>query len=104
MKDYTTTFLLVRFALPLDKRATTDHRSFPGKMECQRSSIRKFLAIINDAKVNIEVLSLDRGFYSKAVLDSPEGERSAYCSGEKNPVRNSRKFSGGIIRDIPGTR
>ncbi|MFA5332712.1 MAG: hypothetical protein WC342_10070 [Methanoregula sp.] len=46
--------------------------------------IQKFLAIINDAKVNIGVLCLDRGFHSKRrILIPPNGEHPAHCSGEK---------------------
>jgi putative transposase len=49
--------------------------------------IRKFLAIINDAKVNIEVICLDRGFYSNDVFSFLQEENIPHIV----PVRKHGK-------------
>jgi putative transposase len=56
--------------------------------------IRKFLDIINDAKVNIEVLCLDRGFYSKDVFSFLKNEKIPHIV----PVRKHGKELKKILR------
>jgi putative transposase len=57
--------------------------------------IRKFLAFIDDAKVNIEVLCLDRDFYSKGVFSFLQDEDIPHIV----PVRkHGQRYTGDNIR------
>jgi putative transposase len=56
--------------------------------------IRKFLAFINDAKVNIEALCFDRGFYSKEVFSFLQEENVPHIV----PVRKHGKELKKILR------
>jgi putative transposase len=69
MKDSTTTFYSYISLYITTKGQRQTLAVFPVKKSVSKVEyIRKFLAIINDAKVNIEVLCLDRGFYSNDVF------------------------------------
>ena len=69
MKDSTTTFYSYVSLYITTKGQRLTLAVFPVKKEVSKVEyIRKFLTFINDAKVNIEVLCLDRGFYSKEVF------------------------------------
>ena len=69
MKDSTTTFYSYVSLYITTKGQRLTLAVFPVQKEVSKVEyIRKFLDIINDAKVNIEVLCLDRGFYSKEVF------------------------------------
>ena len=69
MKDSTTTFYsYVSFYLTTKGQRLTLAVLPVKKGVSKVEYIRKFLAFINDAKVDIEVLCLDRGFYSKEVF------------------------------------
>jgi putative transposase len=69
MKDSTTTFYSYVSVYITTKSHQLTLAVFPKKKGVSKVEyIRKFLAIINDANVNIEVLCLDRGFYSNDVL------------------------------------
>jgi len=69
MKDSTTTFYSYVSLYITTKNQRLTLAVFPVKKGVSKVEyIRKFLAIINDAKVNIEVLCLDRGFYSNDVF------------------------------------
>ncbi len=69
MKDSTTTFYSYISLYITTKGQRQTLAVFPVKKGVSKVEyIRKFLTIINDAKVNIEVLCLDRGFYSNDVF------------------------------------
>jgi putative transposase len=69
MKDSTTTFYSYVSLYITTKGQRLTLAVFPVKTGVSKVEyIRKFLAFINDVKVNIEVLCLDRGFYSKEVF------------------------------------
>jgi putative transposase len=69
MKDSTTTFYSYVSLYITTKGQRLTLAVFPVKKGVSKVEyIRKYLAIINDAKVNIEVLCLDRGFYSHEVF------------------------------------
>jgi len=69
MKDSTTTFYSYVSLYVTTKGQRLTLAVFPVKKGVSKVEyIRKFLAIINDAKVNVKVLCLDRGFYSKEVF------------------------------------
>jgi putative transposase len=69
MKDSTTTFYSYVSLYITTKGQRLTLAVLPVKMGVSKVEyIRKFLAFINDAKVNIEVLCLDRGFYSNDVF------------------------------------
>jgi putative transposase len=69
MKDSTTTFYSYVSLYITTKGQRLTLAVLPVKKGVSKVDyIRKFLAIINDAKVNIEVLCLDRGFYSQEVF------------------------------------
>jgi len=69
MKKSTTTFYSYISLYITTKGHRQTLAVFPVKKGVSKVEyIRKFLAIINDAKVNIEILCLDRGFYSNDVF------------------------------------
>ena len=69
MKKSTTTFYSYVSLYITTKGQRQTLAVFPVKKGVSKVEyLRKFLAIIHDAKVNIEVLCLDRGFYSKDVF------------------------------------
>jgi len=69
MKNSTTTFYSYVSPYITTKGQRLTLAILPVKKGVSKSEyIRKFLAFINDAKVNIEVLCLDRGFYSNEVF------------------------------------
>ena len=69
MKDSTTTFYSYVSLYITTKGQRLTLAVLPVKMGVSKVEyIRKFLAFIDDAKVNIEVLCLDRGFYSNDVF------------------------------------
>ena len=69
MKKSTTTFYSFVSLYITTKGQRLTLAVFPVKKGVSKVEyIRKFLGIINDAKVNIEVFCLDRGFYSKEVF------------------------------------
>jgi putative transposase len=69
MKKSTTTFYSYVSLYITTKGQRQTLAVFPVKKGVSKVEyIQKFLASINDAKVNIEVLCLDRGFYSKEVF------------------------------------
>jgi len=69
MKDSTTTFYSYVSLYITIKRQRLTLAVLPVKKGVSKVEyIRKFLAFIDDAKVNIEVLCLDRGFYSNDVF------------------------------------
>jgi putative transposase len=95
MKKSTTTF----YSYVSLYITTKGHRQtlavFPVKTGVSKVEyIRKFLAIINDAKVNIEVLCLDRGFYSKEVFSFLQNENIPHIV----PVRKHGKELKRILR------
>jgi putative transposase len=69
MKDSTTTFYSYVSLYLTTKGQRLTLAVFPVKKGVSKVEyIRKFLDILNDANVNISVLCLDRGFYSKEVF------------------------------------
>jgi putative transposase len=69
MKDSTTTFYSYVSLSITTKGQRLTLAVLPVKKGVSKVEyIRKFLAFINDAKVNVEVLCLDRGFYSNHVF------------------------------------
>lgn len=69
MKKSTTTFYSYVSLYITTKGQRQTLAVFPVKKGVSKVEyIRKFLAIINDAKVNVEVICLDRGFYSNDVF------------------------------------
>ncbi|NMC35274.1 MAG: hypothetical protein GYA36_22875 [Veillonellaceae bacterium] len=68
---------------------------FPVKIGVSKVEyIRKFLDIINDAKVNITVLCPDRGFYSKEAFSFLQNENVPHIV----PVRKQGKELKNILR------
>ena len=75
MKDSTTTFYSYISLYITTKGQRVTLAVFPVKIGVSKVEyIRKFLDIINDAKVNITVLCLDRGFYSNDVFSFLQNE------------------------------
>jgi len=88
MKDSTTTFYSYVSLYITTKGQRQTLAVFPVKKGVSKVEyIRKFLAIINDAKVNIEVICLDRGFYSNDVFSVLQEENIPHIV----PVRKHGK-------------
>ncbi|MBN2258605.1 MAG: ISH3 family transposase, partial [Anaerolineaceae bacterium] len=88
MKKSTTTFYSYVSLYITTKGQRQTLAVFPVKKGVSKVEyIRKFLAIISDAKVNIEVLCLDRGFYSNDVFSFLQEENIPHIV----PVRKHGK-------------
>jgi len=75
MKDSTTTFYSYVSLYITRKGQRLTLTVLPMKKGVSKVEyIRKFLAFIDDAKVNIEIICLDRGFYSNDVFSFLQGE------------------------------
>ena len=95
MKDSTTTFYSYVSLYITTKGQRVTLAVFPVKIGVSKVEyIRKFLDIINDAKVNITVLCLDRGFYSKDVFSVLQNENVPHSV----PVRKHGKEIKKILR------
>jgi len=95
MKDSTTTFYSYVSLYITTKGQRVTLAVFPVKIGVSKVEyIRKFLDIVNDAKVNIEVLCLDRGFYSKEVFSFLQNENVPHIV----PVRKHGKELKKILR------
>jgi putative transposase len=95
MEDSTTTFYsyVSLYITTKGKRLTL--AVFPVKKGVSKVGyIRKFLAILNDLSVNIAVLCLDRGFYSKEVFSFLQKENIPHIV----PVRKHGKELKKILR------
>ena len=95
MKDSTTTFYSYVSLYIITKGQRLTLAVFPVKIGVSKVEyIRKFLNIINDAKVNVAVLCLDRGFYSKEVFSFLQNENIPHIV----PVRKHGKELKKILR------
>ncbi len=88
MKKSTTTFYSYVSLYITTKGQRQTLAVFPVKKGVSKVEyIRKFLAIIHNAKVNTQVLCLDRGFYSKDVFSFLQKEKIPHIV----PVRKTRR-------------
>ena len=95
MKKSTTTFYSYVSLYITTKGQRQTLAVFPVKKGVSKVEyIRKFLAIISDAKVNIEVICLDRGFYSNDVFSFLQEENIPHIV----PVRKHGKELKKILR------
>jgi putative transposase len=95
MKDSTTTFYSYVSLYITTKGQRWTLTVLPVKKGVSKVEyIRKFLAFIDDAKVNIEVLCLDRGFYSNDVFSFLQEENIPHIV----PVRKHGKELKKILR------
>jgi putative transposase len=95
MKDSTTTFYSYVSLYITTKGQRLTLAVLPVKKGVSKVEyIRKFLAFIDDAKVNIEVLRLDRGFYSNDVFSFLQNESIPHIV----PVRKHGKELKKILR------
>lgn len=95
MKDSTTTFYSYVSLYITTKGQRLTLAVFPVKNGVSKVEyIRKFLAFINDAKVTISVLCLDRGFYSNEVFSFLQKENIPHIV----PVRKHGKELKRILR------
>jgi putative transposase len=95
MKDSTTTFYSYVSLYITTKGQRLTLAVLPVKKGVSKVDyIRKFLAFIDDAKVNIEVLCLDRGFYSNDVFSFLQKENIPHIV----PVRKHGKELKKILR------
>jgi putative transposase len=96
MKDSTTTFYSYVSLYITTKGQRLTLAVLPVKKGVPKVKyIRKFLAFIDDAKVNIEVLCLDRGFYSNDVFSFLQNENIPYIVPVRKHGQELRKIHRG---------